>query len=59
MGEKASNDISPESIQQIPQNSCILLGRVFTKIVQRIVTFPFLDFCHLFILFGSFNQTWE
>ncbi len=33
-----------------PPNPYILLGRVSTKIVQRMVTLHFLDFCDLFIL---------
>ncbi len=59
MEEKKSQTTSPLKVSNrfTPLNSCILLGRVFAKIVQRIVTFPFLDFCHRFILFGSFNQT--
>ncbi len=52
MGEKNSNDISSESTHQIPsQKSRILLGRVTTKVVQRIVKFQILDFGQLFFSF--------
>ena len=39
-----------------PNKSCILLGTVSTKVVQRIVKFQILDFCH-FVL--SFSSTWD
>ncbi len=39
MGENIWNCISFESTQQIPQNPCILLKSVSTKVVQRIVQF--------------------
>ncbi len=49
MGEN-SNDISSESTQQIHSpNPCILIGRVSTKVVQRIVNFGFLAFLALLV----------
>ena len=67
MGEKLSNDILPESAQQIcSQNSCIsgiglLLGRVCAKVESRIVKFQIVDFWHFFFFFfcsflGTFNM---
>ena len=54
MGEHISNDIASESTHQIhSQKSCILLGRVSTKVVQRIVNFQILGFAILFSL------TWD
>ena len=51
-GRKHSNDISSESTHQIhSQNiSCILLERASTKLVQRIVNFQIMDFCHFFFV---------
>ncbi len=37
------------------KKSCILLGRVSTIVVQRIVKFEILDFCHFFL----FSLTWD
>ncbi len=52
MGEKISNDISSESTHHIHfQKSCILLGRVSTKVAQRIVKFEILDFWQIFLFF--------
>ncbi len=58
MGVKISNDISSESTHQIhSKKSCILLGRVSTKVAQRIVKFQILDFGNLFCSFGG-RLTW-
>ena len=38
-----------------PKILCILLGRVCTKVVQRIVKFQILNFCRFFF---SFSLTW-
>ncbi len=52
MGEKNSS----ESTYHIhSQKICILLGRVSTKVDQRIVKFQILDFCHFF----SVSLTWD
>ena len=51
-GRKNSNDISSASTLQIhSQKSCILQGRVSTEVVQRIMKFEILDFCHFYFLF--------
>ncbi len=45
MEEKISNGIFSENMYQIrTQKSCILLRRVFSKVVQRIVKFEILNF---------------
>ena len=50
--KKNSNDISSESTHQIhSQKSCILLVRISTKIVQRIVEVQILDFCEIIFVF--------
>ena len=55
MGEKMLKDISPERTYTFtPKKSCILLGRVSTKIAQRIVKFQILDFCQF--VFVSVNM---
>ncbi len=53
MGVKIANDISSESTYQIhSKKSCILLGRVSTKVAQRIVNFQILYFlANCFVLF--------
>ncbi len=35
-----------------PQKTCILLGKICSKVVQRIVKFAILDFCHFFFVFS-------
>ncbi len=53
--KKKSNDISSEIAQQINSNkSCMLIGRVSTKGVKRIVKFQILDFA-----LYSFSLTWD
>ena len=43
-GTKNSNDISSVTTHQIhSEKSCIVLGRISTKVVQRIVKFEILD----------------
>ncbi len=50
--EKISNNISSESTHQIhSQKSCILIGTVSTKVVQRNAKFQILDFCPFFVCF--------
>ncbi len=49
MGEEISNN------RFTPKKSCIPLGRISTKVVERIVTFQILDFCHFF----PFSLTWD
>ncbi len=58
MGVEILNDISSDSTHQIhSQKSCILLGRVSTKVVQRIVKFQILDVNNFFVLFFvTFNM---
>ncbi len=41
-----------DALQKIP---CILLGKVSTKVVQRLAKFQILNFCH----FLSFSLTWD
>ncbi len=57
MGEKKAKDISSESTRQIHYpNSCILLGRLSTKVVERNMKFHLLFlFCHFF----PFSLTWD
>ncbi len=58
MGENISNDISSESTHEIAsQKSCILLGMVSIKVVQRIVKFEIFGFFHFFFFF--FSLTWD
>ncbi len=40
----------------LPKKSSILLGRVSTKVVQRIVKFQILDFCQLYFSFEFANM---
>ena len=49
MGEEISNN------RFTPKKSCIPLGRISTKVVERIVTFQILEFCHFF----PFSLTWD
>ncbi len=58
MGVKNSNDISLKVRTRFtPKKSCILLGRVSTKVAQRIVEFQILGFGNFFfVLFGTFNM---
>ena len=54
MREDISNYISNETTYQIHSiKACISLGRVSTKVVERIVKFHILDFYH--ILFFRFH----
>ncbi len=56
MGEKNSDDISSESTHQIhSKKACIILGRVSTKVVQRIVNLK----VWIFDKYFSFSLTWD
>ncbi len=48
MGKKYSNDINSKSHNRFIslKKSCVFLGNVSTKAVNRIVKFQILDFCH-------------
>ncbi len=51
MREKVSNDISSERTHQIHSKiSRILLGRVSTKVVKRILTLEILNFWHFVVV---------
>ncbi len=67
--EQKSNGISSESehvhVKNMftPKNSCILLGRVATKVVQRLVKFQILNFAKFFAFvnigpYGSQFRLW-
>ncbi len=60
MGEKISNDISSESTHQIHSPKIMHTPRQsLYEIVQRIVKFKILDFCHIFFFFFSLTWTWD
>ncbi len=51
-----ANISSSDTSNSIPK-SCILIGRVSAKVVQRILKFQILDLCHF--LFSFFSLTWD
>ena len=57
MREKKSRHRLRKYASDSLKNACILfLGRVSTKVVQRIVKFRFLDFCQFLALLGFVNR---
>ncbi len=58
-GVKVSNKITlKEHTRFAPQNSCILLGRVSTKIVKSIVKLEILNIWHFFFCYSFSNFSW-
>ncbi len=52
MGQTISNDISSERTQQANSKIVgIVLGRIRTKVVQRLVKFQILDLCRILFVF--------